>query len=125
VNYVVSNSQNNWVLVDMPLVMARRVLVQDEHGQMVPDRSWHERAKMRYRSLFDFLLRNELINHPAHFSEDIDRVVFRENDLTAIGLEFWKTGAAAKWLGSFDTKPDKDVNDHKQLERVLSKLRVP
>jgi hypothetical protein len=108
--------------VNMPLIMGRRVLIRDEHGQMVPDPKWHADVKTLYASLVDYLVQKKLIDPSVQVAEDIASVVLREGDLTDSGRVFWHTGVVAKWLGSFDRSPHKDVRDYTQLERVLAKI---
>lgn len=118
-----STSANNWILIDMPLLMGRSVVIRNDNGELVPDPTWHEQVTALYRSLISFLISEGLIESSVRLPDEIARVILRENDLTEVGLEFWRTGVVSNWLGSFDRSPHKSVTNFKQMERALSKVR--
>lgn len=124
VRFVVSNSKENRTLLNVPFILTTRVLIQNQHGQMVPDATWHDRVRILYRSLIDYMLNQNLIHPSVQLPDDISSVVLRTNDLTEVGLEFWKSGAVDRWLGSFDRSPNKSVTNYTQLERSFARIRA-
>ena len=110
------------ILINMPLLLTRRVLVQNEDGAMVPDTNWHERMRVLFGGLLGFLRSEGMLARVELAEMDIDGVVLTEGDLTQKGQTLWRSGAIDRWLRSFDRAPGKSPSDYRQLVSALKKV---
>ena len=111
------------VLVNMPLIMSRRVLVQQEDGSMAPDFSWHQSVRAMYLSLYAYLQERGLLDSQHQRVDDFNSLVLRESDFSSIGLIFWRSGAVSRWLGSFDRSPGKKLDNYQILDKALRQIQ--
>jgi hypothetical protein len=110
-------------LLNVPLMLSTRVLMQNEHGQMVPDPNWHRSVRNTLEALYNFLLQRNLLK--AEFIQRapaVDELVITAGDLTHDGLTLWQSGAVNRWLASFDRSPNKSRNNYKIMEAALVKV---
>ncbi len=115
--------QSDYRILNVPMIMDRRVLVQDESGNMIPDSTWHERVLQRFEALYQFHLDRALLT--AQFLQappPTSSLVLRRGDLTEAGWALWQSGAVDRWLNSFDRSPNKPVSNYKILEVALGKI---
>jgi hypothetical protein len=118
-----ASSQTDVTIINMPLLLGRRVLVRNFSGEMVPDRTWHESIKRYYAGLYQFLREEGLLApHVADNEEPLEELVMKMSDLNSNGQRLWRSGAVNRWLGSFDRMPKRSESDFRILKTALRRI---
>ena len=120
---VMTSSQTDSTIINMPVMLGRRVLVQSSSGEMVLDRTWHESVKRYYAGLYQFL-REEglLVPRVGDIGKPLEELVLKMSDLSLKGQDLWRSGAVNRWLASFDLLPHKSASDFRILKSALQRM---
>jgi hypothetical protein len=116
----------DFIAFNVPGMLSRKVTIYDNADPTIGrrDDGWYERVATRYRAVSEFFATNELLRNPEKLPT-ADQMVLRLSDFTALGQEFVMSGAADRWLASFDRPGSKKkLTDVTYLEKQLLKLRT-
>ena len=74
------------VLIDVKMLLNRRVLVQGPDGTMVQDDSWPLKIRALYSSIYNYLKSRNLLSERHVAPDHIDGLLLRESDLHPLAL---------------------------------------
>lgn len=112
-------------VLNVPAILDRNVWVENTDGQLVADRTWYERTRGRFDSLYQFHLQQKLVTEKfLRSAPPLDSLLLHRSDLTPSGWALWQSGAVDRWLNSFDRSPNKSLTNYKILEVSLAKINA-
>jgi hypothetical protein len=115
---------NDFVVYNMPGMLSREVRKPDpfDPTKWVRDEAWYESIREKMATLFTFYRSHGLLRH-ADSLPAVDKVVLNFSDFSELGQRFIRSGAADRWLASFDRPGSRrGATDDSYLERQLTKL---
>jgi len=114
----------DFIVYDIPAMLSRDAVLRDpaNPSKWVRDDTWYVSVQQHMAALFAFFQAHGLLVEPKRLPS-VEQVVLKFSDFSEIGQRFVMTGAAERWLASFDRPGSKKLPSNvTYLEKQLAKL---